>query len=332
MMFPSPLKPVAFKQKGVALIIVLLVVALVSIIATEMGTRLQLQVKRASNIKDNNQAYWYAMGAEQFAQKSIAELLDTEEIIHGGQPWAQQALQFPLPGGGLEATLVDMQTCFNLNALDQGESDNRKDAEATAFYELLNKSELNIPSFNAETLRDSLIDWIDQDSNLTGNFGAEDPDYESLEFPYLAANGIMVSKSELRLVKGVNMDWFQSIMPMVCAIPDSSDLKINVNTLTDDQAPLLAALTGMSLDDARTRISGRPSDGYENIETFLTEPEIASQSLSDQQKAWFDITTKYFILHIKSRYNGAAFNMSSLIKIGEGNRISVIRREFGGKL
>ena len=45
------------KQQGVALIIVLLIVAIVSVLATEMGSRLQLQIKRASNIKENNQAY-----------------------------------------------------------------------------------------------------------------------------------------------------------------------------------------------------------------------------------------------------------------------------------
>ena len=64
------------KQQGVALIIVLLIVAIVSVLATEMGSRLQLQIKRASNIKENNQAYWYAMGAEQYAQKSIKLLME----------------------------------------------------------------------------------------------------------------------------------------------------------------------------------------------------------------------------------------------------------------
>ena len=43
-------------------------------ISTEMGTRLQLQVQRTMNLKDNNQAYWYAMGAEAFARKSIQSL------------------------------------------------------------------------------------------------------------------------------------------------------------------------------------------------------------------------------------------------------------------
>ena len=71
------------KQSGVALLVVLLVVALVSIIATEMGGRLQLQVKRAANIKDSNQAYWYAMGAEEYAQIAINRLAEEADgVIH----------------------------------------------------------------------------------------------------------------------------------------------------------------------------------------------------------------------------------------------------------
>ena len=46
------------KQRGAALLIVLMVVALVAILATEMGARLQLQVQRASNIKSSNKSIW----------------------------------------------------------------------------------------------------------------------------------------------------------------------------------------------------------------------------------------------------------------------------------
>ena len=105
------------KQQGVALIIVLLIVAIVSVLATEMGGRLQLQIKRASNIKDNNQAYWYAMGAEQYARKSIQKLMEEDgEVIHLEQPWNQEFI-YPIEGGGIQAQLIDMQSCFNLNAL-----------------------------------------------------------------------------------------------------------------------------------------------------------------------------------------------------------------------
>ena len=105
------------KHKGVALIIVLLIVAIVSVLATEMGSRLQLQIKRASNIKENNQAYWYAMGAEQYARKSIKKLMQEDgDVIHVDQPWNQEFV-YPIDGGGIQAQLFDMQSCYNLNAL-----------------------------------------------------------------------------------------------------------------------------------------------------------------------------------------------------------------------
>ena len=107
-----------FKQRGVALIIVLLVVAIVSVLATEMGGRLQLQMRRAQNIKDNNQAYWYAMGAEEFARKSIATLIaESNGVISLSQPWATNDFTFPVAGGSISAKLVDMQSCFNLNSV-----------------------------------------------------------------------------------------------------------------------------------------------------------------------------------------------------------------------
>lgn len=318
------------KQRGVALIIVLLVVALVSVVATEMGSRLQLQVKRAANLKDSNQAYWYAMGAEQYARIAISKILDEEDdIIHINQPWAQTNLAFPLPGGGIEAELIDMHSCFNLNALQQQQSETSKAKEIEAFHRLLTNQSFEIAPLNAETLRDSLVDWLDEDTMLFGSYGAEDPDYESLTHPYLAANAMMINKSELRLVKGAELPWLLDIMPLVCAIPNSNELKINVNTLKAEHAPLLAALTGMSNSDAQNIIGNIP---YEDRESFLSQSEVATQSLTDEQKNWFQVTTQHFILYIKSRYNNAAFKMSSVLEIDDAKNIKVIRREFGGKI
>ena len=294
---------------------------------------MQLQVKRASNVKDNNQAYWYAMGAEQFARKSIAQVMDLDDgVVHINQPWSQE-FTYPLEGGGIQASLVDMQSCFNLNALKES-PDNQNASENkihVAFYEMLRKADLEIPDFNAETLRDSLADWLDEDDNLR-SYGAEDSDYESLQFPYVAANNLMVSKSELRLINGVEQAWIQDVMPLVCVLPGNDALRINVNTLTEDQAPILAGLIDLSLEDARGLIGNRPSDGYESAEDFLAEPEVGEKNLDDDQRAWFVTTTEYFILHTRTRYNNASFAMSSLFYAPEGAEIRVIRREFGGKM
>jgi general secretion pathway protein K len=322
------MRHVKAKQQGVALIIVMLIVAIVSVLATEMGSRLQLQVKRASNIKENNQAYWYAMGAEQYVRKSIKQLMDENgQVIHLQQPWNQEFI-YPIDGGGIQAQLIDMQSCFNLNALR--ESDTSKLTERKdAFERLLQHVDADIPTYNMEILSDSLVDWLDE-NNSTFGLGAEDSEYESRQFPYIAANNYMVHKSELRLINGVEAPWLRELLKLVCVLPNHNLFKINVNTVSEENAAVISAATGLNLSDAKYLLSNRGSEGFKTTAQFLNQPSIKALPLSAEQKSWFDVTTTHFILHTKSKYNDATFAMQTLFKVDPSNNISVIRREFSG--
>ncbi len=322
------------RQQGVALMIVLMIVALVSVLATEMGSRLQLQVQRTMNIKDNNQAYWYAMGAEAFARKSISTLMEeTGDKITLQQPWAQE-FTYPLDGGGLNARLEDMQSCFNLNALGGAStSQNTGQQNVTqamqAFHTMLLATELNIDSYTADTIRDSLADWLDED-DMMRPYGAEDSEYESREHPYLAANALMTAQSELRLVNGVEAGLLVAIEPLICVLPEVDTLKINVNTIPPERAALLAGITGLTLQQATNLLSSRPEEGWDDAGAFLAEPAIEALNLTQEQRDWIAVTTEYFILHTKTRYNKASFTMSTLFNAKESGVVSVLRREFGG--
>jgi general secretion pathway protein K len=57
------------KHQGVALITVMLIVALCAVIASQMTARLQVQLQRSAQVRFNQQAYWYAMGAEAFTKR-----------------------------------------------------------------------------------------------------------------------------------------------------------------------------------------------------------------------------------------------------------------------
>lgn len=319
-------------QRGVALLIVLMIVALVSVLATTMGTRLQLQVQRTANIKDNNQAYWYAMGAEAFAGKSLKQLLEeSADTISIDQPWAQEFI-YPVDNGQITARLEDMQSCFNVNALPKADANQARQQSVTpameAFHRMLLESGLEMDSYTADTFRDSLADWLDEDDQMRP-YGAEDSEYESKEFPYLAANGKMSSQSELRLIKGVQPQWLNKILPLVCVIPSSDSLKINVNTLTPERAAILAGLTGMTLSQAKSLISSRPRDGWEDLNQFFGEPDIAALSIEQDRRDWFSVSTEYFMLHTKTRYNKATFTLTTVFHAQTAG-VSVLRREFGG--
>lgn len=326
------------KQRGVALITVLLVVAIVVVLAMEMSGRLQLNLQRAQNIKDNNQAQWYALSAEEFARISIEKLMETEkEKIHLEQPWAEE-FTFPLDGGGLTANLVDMQSCFNLNALAKASSDSANNSQLKptpvmeAFHRMLSAVEFAEPidNYTIDTVRDSLADWLDADDRMR-EYGAEDAEYSGREFPYLAANGLMASQSELRVIHGVSAQWINELWPLVCVIPKSDALKVNVNTLSEKQAPLLAGLLGVTRQQANDIIGRRPGDGWDSVEDFTNEPVVQNANLTEEQIEWLTITTEYFILHTKTRYNNATFALSSLFYVQQSNATAhVIRREFGG--
>ena len=326
------------KQKGVALMIVLMIVALVAVLATEMGTRLQLQVQRTMNLKDNNQAYWYAMGAEAFARKSIQSLIEeSEEVISIDQPWAQE-FTYPLENGGLTANLEDLQACFNLNAIVSGSasgntnsngSSNTTEAMEAFHTMLLSLSVDGLDNFTADTLRDSLADWVDEDDSMRP-YGAEDSEYESREFPYLAANGPLASKSELRIINGASPEWLDEVLPLVCVIPDYNELKINVNTLEEEDAPLLAGLTGLDMQQAASLISSRPQNGWDDTNAFLSEPSIQALNLTSTRQAWFSVKTEYFMLHTKTQYNKATFKLSTVFHASADSGVRVVNREFGG--
>ncbi|APD88302.1 general secretion pathway protein GspK [Alteromonas sp. Mex14] len=318
--------------------IVLMIVALVAVLATEMGTRLQLQVQRTMNLKDNNQAYWYAMGAEAFARKSIQSLIkESEEVISIDQPWAQE-FKYPLENGGLTANLEDLQACFNLNAIVSGSasgntnssgSSNTTEAMEAFHTMLLSLSVDGLDNFTADTLRDSLADWVDEDDSMRP-YGAEDSEYESREFPYLAANGPLASKSELRIINGASPEWLDEVLPLVCVIPDYNELKINVNTLEEEDAPLLAGLTGLDMQQAASLISSRPQNGWDDTNAFLSEPSIQALNLTSTRQAWFSVKTEYFMLHTKTQYNKATFKLSTVFHASADNGVRVVNREFGG--
>ena len=319
------------QQRGVALMIVLMIVALVAVLATEMGTRLQLQVQRTMNLKDNNQAYWYALGAEAFARKSIQTLIkESPDVISIDQPWSQE-FAYPLENGGLSANLEDLQSCFNLNAINEGATSAGNTSEAMdAFHTMLTALSIDeLDNYTADTVRDSLADWVDDDDNQRP-YGAEDSEYESREFPYLAANDLLVSKSELRIINGVSPKWLSDVLPLVCVIPGNKELKINVNTLQEDDAPLLAGLTGLSLQQASSLISSRPQNGWDELDDFLNVPDVSALGLSNTRQEWFSVKTAYFMLHTKTQYNKATFKLSTVFHISDSSSVDVVKREFGG--
>ena len=350
-----------YKQAGVALITVMLIVALCAVIASQMTARLQMQMQRSVNVTFNQQAYWFAMGAEAFTKRVlITAFADDEDVTNLGQIWAQGQTTYPIDFGDISGEINDLQSCLNLNALraplnnnagngngngngndknndknknsgnNNRNSKNKKVPARLALETLLINLQLDgVSQFEAESMADALTDWLDEDSSISSAGGAEDNDYSSREFPYLAANHYLASVNELRIIEHFTPAIIDAIKPYVCVIPASDMHKININTISAEQPELLQALLDSTLDEAQEILSARENEGFSGIEDFYNLPEVVKLENFNSKKDQFVVDSEYFTLKASASFNDSFFAMNSVMKITDNKYIDVISRTIG---
>jgi general secretion pathway protein K len=326
----------AKKMQGVALITVLLIVALAAVLVTQMTGRLQLQMQRTNNITLNQQAYWYAMGAEAFAKRIlITSFKDDDTVTHLEQMWAQGETSFPVDFGQITGEIFDMQACFNLNALREETTtapsrSGRTDMQE-AFKELIVSLGVEgADDFAAEYMTDALVDWLDKNSAIESAGGAEDNDYSSKEFPYLPANNYLASITELRLIEHFTIPVINELKKLVCVLPNNNLHKINLNTISSEQVKLLEVFLGIPLADAEQALAARPSDGFKTDKEFFNHQDIVKHNnITEVIKEQFVVDSEYFRLKSIASFNNSYFALSTLMKVESNNNISVVSRTIG---
>lgn len=336
------------KQCGVALITVMLIVALCAVIASQMTARLQVQMQRSANITFNQQAYWYAMGAEAFTKRVLISIFQKEKkVTHLGQQWAEGESTFPVDFGEISGEITDLHSCLNLNALraplkssssNSGNSNNnrnnsrnnKKNLARLAFEGLLINLQLdNVSQFEAESMADALTDWLDANSSISSAGGAEDNDYAAKEFPYLAANNYLASVNELRVIEHFTPAVIEAIKPYVCVIPASDKHKININTIDGEHVALLQALLDSTEDEAQDILSARGEEGFGDKDDFYNLPEVVKLKNFNDKKDQFVVDSEYFTLQTNASFNNSFFAMKSVMKVIDNKKIEVLSRTVG---
>ena len=260
------------RSRGVALITALLVVALVTIIAVGMAARQQVDIRRAGNILDGDQAYLFTLGVESWAQGVLAQDFrdgQTKNKVSDSlnEDWATALPPIEVAGGKVAGKIEDLQGRFNLNNLWVNNAVSEPDK--LVFQRLLTHLHLD------PDLVYAVIDWTDVNVDQLPN-GAEDLDYLDRKPPYRTANAPMVSPSELALVKGFTPEIVKALEPYVTALPLRAPIgmgspvpvatPINVNTAP---AAVLAALVeNLDAAGAARLLDVREGKGFETLGQF----------------------------------------------------------------
>ncbi|MFN4091485.1 MAG: type II secretion system minor pseudopilin GspK [Brevundimonas sp.] len=313
-------------REGMALLVVLIMVAVLAVIAVAVLDDVRFSIRRAVNVETGAQAQWYAIGAERVALRAVRRLHEAGPIRTPLDPeWNGKAFSYPIEQGEIRAQVRDGQACFNLNSVVEGGTDAWvARPEGIAQFMALARA-LGLPEARARKVADSLTDWIDSD-DLPRGLGAEDAVYQSRPKPYRTAGGLMVEASELRAVDGVDAATYRTLRPFLCALPEALLSPINVNTLTVEKAPLLVMLSDgrLSASAARSAIAAMPRGGWADAAAFWGQGVLRDAQPSAAVREQVGVRTRYFAFEAEVRYAGALAVRSGMIQISKDNRVQTV--------
>ena len=298
------------RERGAALLTVLLLVAVIAVMATAALEKLRLATRLTANATGIEQARSFAQAGEALALSRVNTLL-------GGRPqrvtlaggWSNAPFTLPLPGGAAVARVTDGGNCLNLNGLVTELTPGVYQTNPIARVQFARLMRLlQIPPQVAEQVSAGAADWIDTDAEQQAG-GAEDGAYLRQDPGYRTAGTLMADPSELRAVAGVTPDLYAQLRPWLCTLPIAAPAPINLNTLAPEQAPLVAMLAPdtLSVDAARGALLRRPPQGFADVGAFTAG--LAGATLEGAA----GVTSTWFALRIDVVANGAEVRETALI-------------------
>jgi general secretion pathway protein K len=323
------------RQRGVALIIALILVALATILATKLSFDGFLEQRRTVAVLAAEQALQFAMGAEALAADVLVQDLQSSATLTTlAAPWAQATQPLPItpdsnpegePIGTMQGSLEDMQGRFNLNTLARLGADGKtEDPLPLAQFQRL------LASVGVEPRWAGLArDWIDQDDEVGNPDGAEDSVYTSQTPPYRTGNWPMMSASELMNLPGFGADRYRKIAPYVTALPNANTT-INICT-----APalvlesLVEGLNGEWSGNPAVLANGRKTGCFPDKATFTNvATSFAGPKAMSGLGNPIDIRSSYFELTTRITLGTNEFTLYSLLYRGS-QKVTPLLRSFG---
>ena len=258
------------RQRGVAVLTAMLVVAIGTIIAVNLMWQATLDLRRTESALAADQGLMFMQGAEAWAADILRQdLVDSPASDNLSEPWATQLPPLPVDGGTIIGKLEDLQGRFNLNNLVK--SDGTENPLARQQFERL----LTVLQIDPG-LAGAVVDWLDADNELRFPTGGEDVTYAGADPPYRAANTMITSASELMAVSGFKREIYSALAPYVTALPIGT--KLNVNTAS---AVVLASLSDdIDISTAEGLVQLRNDVAFVDItKTFegLVDPMVLKQ-------------------------------------------------------
>lgn len=284
------------RQRGAAVLVAMLVVAMAALAASSFVFRAQVEWRRLENVMRQDQARWVLRAAERWGSAVLRDDARQSGVDHPGEAWATQLPPVEAEGYRVSGRMEDQDGKFNLNNLVvNGAADTR---QMRAFSRLL--GHLKLP----ESLAPALVDWMDADEVPQNEDSAESAYYATRATPYRAANRTLVNLNELLRVKGFDHDVLAVLRPFVTLLPGRT--AVNVNTARPE---VLAALVErMSLNEAYALAAKRERAYYRNLQDFLQALPTGLAAPADM----IAVSSSYFLVQARIRHERLSIGSHAL--------------------
>lgn len=217
-------------EHGIALVLILWVLALLSVIVGEFCYAMRTEVNITRNFKDQTKAYYIALAGLNLA---IRELVKDQFMPRESTPREGQADETPTKPEEAELETKEQQDRVRIN-MDlppvsfQGGEFQVKIGNESGKININGAQErllrMMVEAFDLEAQQkdiivDSILDWRDE-NNLHRLNGAEDDYYNSLPEPYDCKDGYFDTVEELMMVRGITKEiFYQGLKGMVTVYP-----------------------------------------------------------------------------------------------------------------
>lgn len=277
----------ACRQRGIALISVLLITSLATLIVSDMLARQRLSLIGSSNQLLQQQLWQLALSGEAWARGQLRDDWRDEpepKRVHLGQRWAQNTPVFDIDGGRIRIQLQDLSARFNLGTLRTP-----NDRISRLRYQRLLQV-LGLPPHDPRRL----------------------PPVRGFDGKPLAWN----DSNELMRLEGVDTAVMERLRPWVRTTPGA----LNLNTAPAEQ---LASLGKLDLAQAVALVQARPADGYKTVQEFLDAPALKQHEINSQG---LDVSSRYFQAVLDVELGDRQLRLISRLRIEPDGQVSVLQR------
>ena len=327
------------KQRGVALLVVLILLVMMSALAAKISQQFCRNLQKTRYQVSQQQLRW----SIQSQQKAIEDRLQTYASGESKGLSPKGEWTDPVKTEGEHYTVVsqieDAQTCFNVNNLLAADPTPatqtagalpEKPVKERIVEQLLADS--GISTGDAEEIYQQLMDYLDGDTT-TLKEGLETDAWAGVEPARQPANQMMRTPGELKLLPAFPAAAYGKVSKVLCVLPDTAS-KVDVNTLTEEQAPLLAALFIGSLteDEAIRLIASRPEEGWASMEAFLKALETNYPQTKDalkQVQALLAVNSNYFRVNSTGNTDDLTLRVVSQLHVdNEAGKVITWQRRY----